>query len=93
MRQAGYEEETYRDRGIEFVLRKTSDEPFKVPVETGTSVTVDNDVWERSTGGAPVIVTPILMGADALNGMSARQLGRAFISRVGRGISNRLGRS
>lgn len=36
----GYPDSEFHDFGIEFILRKTSDAPFRVPLETSTSLSV-----------------------------------------------------
>lgn len=37
--------EHWTDMGIEFVFLKTTDEPFRMPLETGTSLALNPQVW------------------------------------------------
>src|SRR5262249_46235906 len=52
LRRDGFEDDGYYDRGIEVAVRKVNDGPFRIPVETSTSVEVDQEVWRAGVGGA-----------------------------------------
>lgn len=36
----------WTDMGIEYVFRKTTDQPFRMPLETGTSLALNPEVWK-----------------------------------------------
>jgi hypothetical protein len=40
----------WTDMGIEYIFRKTTDQPFRMPLETGTSLALNPAVWK---GGEP----------------------------------------
>ena len=46
MTRHGYSASGWIDCGIEFVLRKTADRPFRMPLETGTSLGLNSEVWK-----------------------------------------------
>jgi SAM-dependent methyltransferase len=46
MTRNGYAASGWVDCGIEFVLRKTIDQPFRMPLETGTSLGLNAEVWK-----------------------------------------------
>ena len=45
MKEHGYTGDGWLDRGIEFVLRKTSTQPFRMPMDTTTSLGLNPDIW------------------------------------------------
>jgi hypothetical protein len=45
MLENGYPDKGYRDGGIEFVLQKMSAAPFRMPLETSTSLDVNTEMW------------------------------------------------
>ena len=45
MIENGYPEPKYFDCGIEFILQKTSPEPFRMPLETSTSLGLSKALW------------------------------------------------
>ena len=48
MLRGGYGRDHYSDAGVEFAFRKAVDAPFRLPLETGTSLGITNDVWNGS---------------------------------------------
>jgi len=46
MTRNGFSADGWMDCGIEFVLRKTVDRPFRMPLETGTSLGLNPEVWK-----------------------------------------------
>ena len=45
MTDNGYSDKKYYDCGIEFIFQKTSTAPFRMPLETSTSLGLSNSVW------------------------------------------------
>lgn len=45
MRANGYPSTGWLDAGIEFIWRKAADSPFRMPLETGTSLGLNPEVW------------------------------------------------
>ena len=45
MTDNGYPEPHYFDFGIEFIFQKTSPDPFRMPLETSTSLGVNRALW------------------------------------------------
>lgn len=45
MRDSGFGPQ-WVDMGIEFIFRKTTDKPFQMPLETGTSLALNPEVWK-----------------------------------------------
>lgn len=45
MADNGYADLDYTDRGIEFILQKTTSAPFRLPLETSTSLGVSKTLW------------------------------------------------
>lgn len=62
MVDGGWPDQGFHDAGIEFILQKTSNNPFRTPVDTGTSNDVDADFISSRDQGAM-----ILPGSSAIN--------------------------
>lgn len=41
----GYSDKKYHNCGIEFIFQKTSDEPFRLPLEVSTSLGLNESLW------------------------------------------------
>ena len=48
----------FRDYGIEIVVQKTNDAPFKIPVDNISSAVVSDVAW--TSGGTDIAVSPVL---------------------------------
>lgn len=55
------------DMGIEFVFRKTTDKPFQMPLETGTSLALNPKVWKGADPYGKGISMPAPDGNDHRN--------------------------
>jgi hypothetical protein len=66
MRDGGWPDTGFHDAGIEFALQKTEDQPFRIPVDTGTSNDVDL-AFVQSRSEASVV----LPGSEALAGQAS----------------------
>jgi hypothetical protein len=78
MREAGFPDPAFNDFGIEFGLRKTTDEPFRMPLDPATSLSFDHAVWNtdeaNASGYSPAQAT-------ALERRSGWELQRELLSR------------
>jgi hypothetical protein len=94
MRRNGYQERVWQDCGIEVAFRKTDDLPFKLPLDTVGSVTFTDEVWIAGIAGEEIAIAPN-MPADAevlLARLPFRTLHEAYVSKLQRGISDRVRR-
>lgn len=66
MLQNGFSDAGYYDLGIEFIFRKTADAPFRVPLETSTSLDV-----------SPVFLASLSRGGPAPDGVAYGLVGTA----------------
>jgi hypothetical protein len=94
MRRNGYADATYRDYGIEVAFRKTDDQPFKIPVDTISSITFSDEVWTAGIKTQEVAIsTSIPVDAEALLArIPFRTLHAAYVSKLRRGIRDRARR-
>ncbi len=80
----GYGDNWMVDVGIEVVVRRTSPEPFKVPLETSTSLSVDpafNQVGASDAVVLPKGTTVFYGGTLSLDQVGFRNLTRAWLRR------------
>jgi hypothetical protein len=78
MREAGFPDPTFNDFGIEFVLRKTTDEEFRLPLDPTTSLAIDHAVWSTSKPTAAGYSTAQAMAVGRISGW---ELQRELLSR------------
>lgn len=97
MTENGYPDTSYIDCGIEFILRKTSSEPFRMPLETSTSLGVSKTLWRDGNPyigpGAGVDTdfgTPFSTTSASLANTSARELQRELWRRYRRKLRSML---
>ena len=87
----GYPDPEFHDFGIEFILRKTSDAPFRVPLETSTSLSVSDTFLAGTASDAdPSKAGPdnntfryggVLTDSRTLSKCSGRELQRELLRR------------
>lgn len=53
--EAGWPDSGYHDVGIEYIFRKTTDAPFRVPVDVGTSVALNREFVEGKRSDAVIL--------------------------------------
>jgi hypothetical protein len=53
MRENGFPDAEFANYGLEFILQKTSDTPFHMPLDPITSLSVDQAVWGPIAAGTP----------------------------------------
>ena len=58
LHDAGFADSKFRDYGIEIVVQKTNDAPFKIPVDNISSAVVSDVAW--TSGGTDIAVSPVL---------------------------------
>lgn len=68
MAENGFGDTHYRDAAIEFALKKTTNAPFRLPLEIGTSLGLDERVW----GGRPPY--RVILGAQEVRERNDRSL-------------------
>lgn len=87
MRTNGYPDAGYYDYGIEFIFRKTADAPFRIPLETSTSLDVskafltDLAASGAAMGKADVSYGSVWAGRGDLFKHSGRELQRELLRR------------
>src|SRR5258708_14190489 len=87
MSENGFPDTSYYDFGIEFILRKTSDAPFRMPLDLSVTLNVNNAVWteadpnraDGTTAGPPGLAVD-----SAYSSPPANALARASAWRVHR---------
>ena len=93
---SGYGEKIMTDVGIEAVLRRTSPEQFKVPMETSTSLGIDPDFGSVAASDAVALPlgTTVSYGGGALelNEVRFGDLTRAWIGRFSSIVGRRVRR-
>jgi SAM-dependent methyltransferase len=78
MRQNGFPDADFTDFGIEFILQKTSDASFRMPLDPTTSLSIDQAVWSAADHGQSAYSSS---QATALDRVSGRELQRALFAR------------
>ncbi|HXP03729.1 MAG TPA: methyltransferase domain-containing protein [Stellaceae bacterium] len=78
MRENGFPDPDFTDFGIEFILQKTSDAAFRMPLDPTTSLRIDQAVWNSSRPGD---LTYSSNQATSLDRVSGRELQRALFAR------------
>ena len=78
MCENGFPDPNFIDFGIEFILQKTSDAPFRMPLDPTTSLRFDQSVWDATGPGAAAYSSS---QATALDRVSGRELQRALFDR------------
>lgn len=78
MRENGFPDPDFTDFGIEFILQKTSDAAFRMPLDPTTSLSIDQSVWNAANPGE---ATYSSNQATALNRVPGRELQRALFDR------------
>jgi len=78
MRQNGYPDPDFTDFGIEFILQKTSDAAFRMPLDPTTSLGIDQAVWNAADPGESAYSSN---QATALDRVPGRELQRALLAR------------
>jgi SAM-dependent methyltransferase len=78
MRENGFPDPDFTDFGIEFILQKTSDAAFRMPLDPTTSLSIDHAVWNSSGLGD---LTYSSSQATALDRVSGQELQRALFAR------------
>jgi hypothetical protein len=58
LRNAGFVDSKFRDYGIEVVVQKTGDAPFKIPVDNISSAVISDAAW--TSGDSTIAVSPVL---------------------------------
>ncbi|MGY3605907.1 MULTISPECIES: hypothetical protein [unclassified Bradyrhizobium] len=92
----GYKDGTVTDVGIEMIYRRSTPDPFAIPMETSTSIAVDptlshieQDEYVRTPTGSSVSY-----GTNpTLDALSFAELTSIWLSRLKRGLGRRLLRS
>jgi hypothetical protein len=57
LRDAGFEDRKFRDYGVEIVVQKVDDAPFRIPVDNISSAVISDAAW---AGETDVAVSPVL---------------------------------
>ena len=78
MRENGFPDPQITDFGIEFILQKTSDAAFRMPLDPTTSLSIDQTVWNAAATGEAAYSSS---QATTLDRVSGRELQRALIGR------------
>jgi hypothetical protein len=101
MSENGLPDNDFSNFGIEFIFRKTSSQPFRMPLDIRTSLGFDDSVWtarnpkagEPAAASAPAAAANyLLMGAKTLDRCSGWELQHELLSRYRHHISRWFGR-
>jgi SAM-dependent methyltransferase len=84
MRENGFPNTEIVDFGIEFILQKTSDATFRMPLDPTTSLGIDQTVWNSSRPGD---LNYSSSQATALDRVPGRELQRALFGRYRQKLS------
>lgn len=92
VRSMGYPDATVTDIGIEAILRRSSAEVFKVPMEISTSLSVDPGLSDVQADDAVMMAPGFLVayGAGA-DGLPFRDLSALWLRRATAGVRRRVG--
>ena len=93
MTRNGYSASGWIDCGIEFVLRKTVDRPFRMPLETGTSLGLNPEVWNGDDpyGRQMGEYTPADIEEDRFQNVSGFELQKELLRRYRRRLLRMIG--
>jgi SAM-dependent methyltransferase len=89
MRENGFPDPQVADFGIEFILQKTSDAEFRMPLDPTTSLSIDQAVWNSARPGGLAYSSG---QATALDRVSGRELQRALFARYRQKLADWLKR-
>ena len=97
MIENGYPESHYVDCGIEFIVQKTSSGPFRMPLETSTSLGISKTLWgdanpyvSQGPGLDVDFDASVSTSAVSLAQASGRDLQRELVRRYRRKLSSLL---
>jgi hypothetical protein len=93
MRKLGYSDPTYTNVGIEIVYRRTRPDPFRVPLDSTTALSIDPNFGNIQASGSVELPanSSVYYGANlSLDYISFLDLTSIWISRLKRGLLRRL---
>jgi hypothetical protein len=93
MKKIGYSDSTYTNVGIEMVYKRTSPDPFRVPLEAQTSVSIDPNFGNVAHGGSVElpVTTNVHYGASlSFDSIGFRLLTRMWLARFRRDVLSRI---
>lgn len=96
LRAKGYAADTYTDMGIEIMMKRVSAEPFRIPLETTTSLSVDPEFSRVTQDGKVRMPTGSVVSYGAvynLEHMDFKRLTELWLRRLSSGLSRRVGLS
>ncbi|MDR6661141.1 SAM-dependent methyltransferase [Tardiphaga robiniae] len=89
----GYTPTTYTDVGLELICRKSTLDPFRIPLEASTALSIDPAFGNITQSNFVIMPTNISVHygtSTSFEHISFQNLTAAWWSRVKRGIANRL---
>jgi len=101
MSDNGFPEPAFSNFGIEFIFRKTSKQPFRMPLDISTSLGFDDSLWtardlEPGEHSADLVPSPAanysLLSDKILDRCSAWEIQRELLSRYRSGFARWFGR-
>lgn len=96
LRAIGYSVPSVKDVGIEMIWRRTTADPFVVPMETSTSLSVDENLSgvDQSAKVRIAAGTTVHYGTiTSVDTLNFTALSRYWLGRAVRGVGRRLGRN
>ena len=102
MSDNGFPDPTFSNFGIEFIFRKTSSEPFRMPLDICTSLGFDDSVWtsrnpepeEASPASVPSPAANYsLLSAKSIDRCSGWEVQRELLSRYRKRLARLFGRA
>jgi hypothetical protein len=91
MKKLGYSDPTYTNVGIEIVYRRTSPDPFRIPMETATALSIDPNFSNiLASGSVELPADPSVYYGANPSSISFRDLTSIWLSRLKRGLLRRL---
>jgi SAM-dependent methyltransferase len=89
MRENGFPDAEFANYGLDFILQKTSDAPFHMPLDPTTSLSIDQTVWGPVAAGSPNYSRS---QAAALDRVSGWELQRQLFGRYRKRMARWFGR-
>jgi SAM-dependent methyltransferase len=93
MKKIGYSDATYTDVGLEIVYRRTSSDPFRVPLEAQTALSIDPDFWNIAANGLVELpaTTSVHYGESlSLDSISFLLFTRIWLAKFKRAVLRRI---
>jgi hypothetical protein len=93
LKAMGYKNANFTDVGVEVIYRRTTSDPFRVPMETTTSLSIDpafGEIMQSDLVHTPTNANVYYGTSLSFDSVSFADLTRAWLSRLQQGLRHRI---